>query len=186
MDLRIDRIGLLLDQLVTSKEISRERLAGLTEEEFFWEPAPGAWSLRRRAEATSPMAYGAGEWLLDFALPEPNPAPVTTIAWRLSHLFSGFSLRWEWTFGGRTRMEEDIEFSPSPAEAIDRLWKITERWATDLDALTDEQLDTVGFGQFPHGLDPQLPIIQIVWWTNREFISHMAEIATLRDLWAAR
>jgi hypothetical protein len=25
-----------------------------------------------------------------------------------------------------------------------------------------------------------------VWWTNLEFIHHMAEIALLRDLWQAR
>lgn len=46
---------------------------GLTDEEYLWEPAPGGWSLRRRGEATSPMAYGAGDWVLDFALPEPKP-----------------------------------------------------------------------------------------------------------------
>jgi hypothetical protein len=26
----------------------------------------------------------------------------------------------------------------------------------------------------------------VVWWTNLEFIHHMAEIALLRDLWRAR
>jgi hypothetical protein len=31
-----------------------------------------------------------------------------------------------------------------------------------------------------------LPFIAIVWWTNREFIHHSAEIALLRDLWSAR
>jgi hypothetical protein len=29
-----------------------------------------------------------------------------------------------------------------------------------------------------------LPFIAIVWWTNRELIHHLAEIALLRDLWA--
>ncbi len=36
------------------------RLAGLTDEEYFWEPVPGCWSIRPRAEATSPMAAGGG------------------------------------------------------------------------------------------------------------------------------
>ena len=49
--------------------------------------------------------------------------------------------------------------------------------------MTDEQLDVPGFGQFPYGLDPQLPFISIVWWMNREFIHHSAEIALLRDLY---
>lgn len=34
MDVRTDRVGLLLDQLDSSVEISRARLAGLTDEEF--------------------------------------------------------------------------------------------------------------------------------------------------------
>ena len=28
----------------------RPRLAGLTDDEFFWEPVPGSWSVRRTAE----------------------------------------------------------------------------------------------------------------------------------------
>jgi hypothetical protein len=42
-----------------------------------------------------------------------------------------------------------------------------------------------GYGQFPFGLDPQLPFIGIVWWTNRELIHHLAEVALLRDLYQA-
>jgi len=57
----------------------------------------------------------------------------------------------------------------------------------DLSAgLTDEQLDMIGYGQFPYGLDPQLPFIAIVWWTNQELIHHGGEIGVLRDLWAQR
>ncbi len=186
MDVRTDRLGLLLDQLASSCEISRARLEGLSDEEYLWEPAPGCWSLRRRGEAMSNRARGAGEWLLDFARPEPTPAPVTTIAWRLGHLYSGFSLRWEWTFGGRQKLEEAIEFSPSAAVSLERFWALMERWRESVGAMTDQQLDMIGFGQFPRGLDPQLPFIAIVWWTNREFIHHMAEIGTLRDLWSAR
>ena len=52
--------------------------------------------------------------------------------------------------------------------------------------MTGEQLDKPGFGQYPYGLDPELPFIGIVWWTNRELIHHLAECALLRDLWRAR
>jgi len=58
-------------------ERTRERLAGLTDEEYFWEPAPGCWSVRQR---------GDGRWAVDQAMPGPDPAPLTTIAWRLWHL----------------------------------------------------------------------------------------------------
>jgi hypothetical protein len=55
------------------------RLEGLGTEEYLWEPAPGAWSVR---------PAGDGRWLADWADPEPVPAPVTTIAWRIWHIAS--------------------------------------------------------------------------------------------------
>ena len=42
-----------------------------------------------------------------------------------------------------------------------------------------------GYGAYPYGLDPQLPFIGVVRWTNRELIHHLAEVALLRDLYAA-
>ena len=56
------------------------RLGGLTDEEYFWEPVAGCWSLRQDEQ---------GRWRLDGGGgggPAPDPAPVTTIAWRLGHL----------------------------------------------------------------------------------------------------
>ncbi|MEN3362513.1 MAG: hypothetical protein V7637_6495 [Mycobacteriales bacterium] len=184
MDVRTDRVGLLLQQLTTSAEFSQARLAGLTDEEFLWEPVPGAWSVRRRGAGVTPDAFGAGEWQLDLARPEPVPAPVATIGWRVSHLVDCFAGRWEWTFGSRRiDPKELVHFTPSAKEALDRLWFEVGRWARDIESLTDDQLDTVGFGQYPRGLDPTLPIVAIVWWVNRELIHHTAEVALLRDLY---
>ena len=53
----------------------RPRLDGLTDNEYLWEPVPGCWSLRPRAEARSAMAAGAGDTVADFEYPEPVPAP---------------------------------------------------------------------------------------------------------------
>jgi hypothetical protein len=64
----------------------RPRLAGLTDEEYFWEPVPGCWSVRWREEASPELARGAGKFVAEFARPEPVPPPPTTIAWRLAHL----------------------------------------------------------------------------------------------------
>ena len=92
-DPRTDRLGVLLDQFDFAREIARARLGDLvspaslprgapldrragdgplTDEEYLWEPAPGAWSLRRRGEARSPRPFGPGEWLLD-APGDPDP-----------------------------------------------------------------------------------------------------------------
>ena len=186
MDFRTDRLGLLLDQLATSADMSRARFDGLTDEEYLWEPAQPAWSIRRRDAAVSPGAFGRGDWVIDHDR-EPEPPPVTTIAWRLGHLIDMFESRWHWTFGPRnTDPKELVAFTPSAQVALDQLWSQTDRWLTDAATLTDEQLDMVGYGQYPYGLDPQLPFAAILWWMNRELIHHAAEVALLRDLYRAR
>lgn len=138
----------------------------------------------RRVRGSRP--YGSGDWLIDFG-DRPDPEPVTTIAWRLGHLISMFNDRWEWTFGSRRIAPEvNTAFTPSADEALTELWAGADRWAEGFTKLTDEQLDMIGYGQFPSGLDPQLPIISIFWWMNREFIHHAAEVALLRDLYLRR
>jgi hypothetical protein len=186
VQLRTDRVGLLLDQLDASVQIARARMEGLTDAEHLWEPAPGAWSVRSRDEVVTSRAFGKGKWRLDTELGDPTPAPVTTIAWRIGHLYAGFALRWEWTFGGKRKLWGSVELTPRADEAQARLWATLSRWREDVAKLDDAQLDTVGLSQFPHGLDPTVPFIAIVWWTNRELIHHTAEIGLLRDLWASR
>ena len=51
--------------------------------------------------------------------------------------------------------------------------------------MTDTDLDTVGRSAYPDGLDPQLPLLDIVWWVNKELLEHAAEIFYARDLYHA-
>jgi DinB superfamily len=186
VEIALDRLGVLLDQLDSARDISRRRLEGLGDDEYLWEPVPGAWSVRPRGKAVSAEPYGPGEWQLDFQLEAPEPPPVTTVAWRLGHLTSGIAGRWEWTFGPRRLPPEDlVEFTPRAAEALAEWQSWLARWREGLAALTSERLDQVGFGQYPWGLDRTIPFVGIVWWTNQEVIHHLAEIALLRDLWQA-
>lgn len=201
-----DALQALIDQLDSARTIAQARLDGLaspaslpegealtarehsigrlTDEEYLWEPAPGSWSVRKRGEAATSAAFGVGDWVLDNESFDPDPAPLTTIAWRLGHLHSTFAGRWEWTFGEkRTPPKELVAFSPSADTALAEFWKLIDRWQTSLESVTDDQLHTVGFGQYPQGSDPEVPFIEVIWWTNLEFIHHMAEIALLRDLW---
>ena len=78
MDIRLDRVGMILDQLATSVDISRARFEGLTDEEYLWEPAQPCWSLRRRGETTVGRPIGKGEWVLE--MDRVDPEPVTSIA----------------------------------------------------------------------------------------------------------
>jgi hypothetical protein len=228
---RTDRFGLLLDQFDRAREMAEVRLTGLGDEEYLWEPVPGCWSVRRRGEATTPRAFGPGDWVLDQGAPDipaneydevarqvadgmtvaeiaedwsvsverveqvlahtgplvPDETPITTIAWRLGHLHYEFAGQWEWTFGERRQDPKlMVDFSPSAAVTLERFWAVMDRWRDSVGAMTDEQLDTIGFSQYPYGSDPDEPYIAVLWGSNLEFIHHMAEIALLRDLWRAR
>src|SRR2546429_9853022 len=71
------------------REQLRPRLNGLTDEEYRWEPVPGMWSVRPRGTGTAPVAAGAGEVTMDYAMPQPHPPPGATIAWRPGRIVGG-------------------------------------------------------------------------------------------------
>ena len=97
----------------------RPGLDGLTDEEYLWEPVPGAWSIRPRAEARTAMAAGCGDLVADFEFPEPEPAPVTTIAWRLGHVIVGiFGARNAAHFGGPPMDYTSVEWPGDAASAL--------------------------------------------------------------------
>ncbi|MFE5038023.1 DinB family protein [Streptomyces sp. NPDC056683] len=154
-------------------EVARQVAAGMT--------------VAKIADDWSVSVQRVEEILSDTAPPEPDRTAVTTIAWRLGHLHSGFAARWEWTFGTRRQDPAQlVDFTPVAARALDRFWADVDRWRADVATVTDEQLDTVGFSQYPSGSDPDDPFVDVVSNTNLELIHHMAEIALLRDLWQAR
>jgi hypothetical protein len=68
----------------------RPRLDGLTDDEYFWQPVPGCWTLSRRGESSAPVSLGTGEFTMDYATAPRDREPVTTIAWRLAHLIDMF------------------------------------------------------------------------------------------------
>ena len=78
-----------------------------------------------------------------------------------------------------------VAFQPDTT-MLRQLWAEINRWTTAIDDLNDDQLDEIGFGQYPEGLDPHLPFIAIVRWMNRETIHHLAEVAILRDLYTTQ
>jgi hypothetical protein len=50
---------------------TRARVEGLSDQEYLWEPIPGCWTIRQRANGT---------WMTDWVLPRPQPEPFTTPA----------------------------------------------------------------------------------------------------------
>ncbi len=149
--------------------------------------AASGMSVTKIADDWSVSVERVEQVLAHTGTPEPDATPVTTIAWRLAHLHSCFAGQWEWTFGERRRDPRLlVDFTPSAALGLERFWAVIDRWREDVARVTDEQLDTVGFSQYPYGSDPDDPYIGVVAGDNLEFIHHMAEIALLRDLWRSR
>ncbi len=161
----------------------RARLAGLTDAEYFAEPVPGAWNVRARGTSTAPVQAGSGDFTIDFAFPEPVPAPVTTIAWRLGHLIVGvFGRRNAAHFDGPPCDYESFAYAGTAAAALDQLDAAYDRWRTGVQALGDKGLHRAcGPAEGPFG---DYSMATLVLHINREVIHHGAEIALLRDLWA--
>lgn len=162
----------------------RPRLAGLTDEEYLWEPAPGAWSVRPRAESVASHSAGAGDLVVDFAFPEPDPAPVTTIAWRLAHVIVGvFGIRNHSHFGGPPVDYASHTYAGTADGALAQLDEVYRRWTEGVAALGAGGLARpCGPAEGPYA---DAPLATLVLHIHREVIHHGAEIALLRDLYRA-
>ncbi len=159
---------------------TRARLVGLSDEEYFWEPTAGCWTVRQRADGT---------WMADWPLPRPDPEPFTTIAWRLWHLTDmyGENRAPEWldvpAQGHPIGADDPAGAPPSTAvAAVALLERAHERWDAHLALVTEDRLaEPVG-----PVAGPQYAVrtrAAYVLHMLDEFIHHGAEIALLRDLW---
>ncbi|MCP3803715.1 DinB family protein [Allokutzneria sp. A3M-2-11 16] len=168
-----NQLGEQLDWYWT--EMFRPRLAGLTDEEYFWEPVPGCWSVR-----PGPDGRMACEW----AFPAPEPPPFTTIAWRLAHIGSVvLGMRASNHFGDGSFDIGAIAWPGSAAAAISYVEEGYRAWSAGVAALDEEALAReIGEKEGPYG---DQPFAALVLHINREVIHHGAEVATLRDLYRA-
>lgn len=174
----------LVDQLdIHWQHQLRPRLEGLTDEEYFWEPVPDTWSLRPRGTSRAPVQAGSGDLTLDFAVPEPVPPPVTTIAWRLGHIVVGcLAMRSASHFGREPTDYQSWTYAATAAEALAQLDAEYAVWRDGVRTLGEEELTRpCGPAEGPYA---EFPMAALVLHINREVIHHGAEIALLRDLYA--
>jgi DinB superfamily len=163
----------------------RPRLQGLTDDEYFWEPAQPAWNVRRRGTSSAPVQAGSGDFTIEFAFPEPDPPPVTTIAWRLGHLIVGvLGARSASHFGGPPVGYESFAYAGTADGALQQLDEAYERWTRGAHGLDAAGLAVpCGPAEGPYA---DRSMATLVLHINREMIHHGAEIALLRDLYRAR
>lgn len=177
---------MLVEQLSLQMERAnrrlRERLQGVTDDEYLWEPVAGCWSVRRREAATSPHPMGGGEWVFDYTEDDVDPPPFTTIAWRLMHLtdvVGGYRL----VLQGGAPTETWMEPSPSAATGI-ALWEQhANEFVRTLEREDDESLQrSMQVPWWPEAAPRWVVVANVV----TESIHHGAEIGVLRDLYARR
>jgi hypothetical protein len=148
----------------------RPRLQGLTDDEYFWQPVPDCWTVHP-------------DGAIDFIYPEPQPAPFTTIAWRLAHVIVGvFAMRNHSHFGGPPADYESWRYATDAVTALRQLDEQYRTWIEGVRALSDDDLyRRCGPAEGPYA---EYPFIALVLHINREAIHHGAEIACIRDLYA--
>ena len=153
----------------------RRRLVGITDAELLWEPVAGCWTVR-----ATPGGYRA-----DNAAPPPDPAPVTTIAWRLAHIGNTLvrhPLR-EVAFGRRAGRDVAPDDPHDAAGALLFVDDAIRDWRYDLQSVKDARLlEPLGKRAGPFAKDP---VVSFVLHVHTEFVHHTAEVALLRDLYRA-
>ena len=148
-------------------------LETLTDEEYLWEPLPGCWSIR----PTGPG--GRGEF--EQTSPDPEPSPVTTIAWRLSHLAVGvFGLRVSHHFGDGSLTPQNAERPLTAKEGVAYFKDQALQWRSQVERLGEEGLARP-IGEPEAHLNA--PMAALVLHVNREALHHLAEVSLLRDLY---
>lgn len=163
----------------------RLRLDGLTDEEYLWEPVPGCWSLRPRSQAATTMAAGAGAVVADFVYPEPEPAPITTIAWRMGHVAIGvLGMRAANHFGTGG---VDYATTDWPLTAAGGLALLDHHYAAWVTGIRGLDADGLARPCGPaEGSFAEYPMAALILHISREVIHHGAEMALLRDLYTRR
>ncbi|MEV4256477.1 DinB family protein [Spirillospora sp. NPDC049652] len=154
---------------------TRDRLSGLTDAEYLWEPVPDGWTLRPDA---------SGRWHIDAdggGGPAPDPVPVPTIAWRMNHVALAFVDFGERLFNARNITIDDVEFSGTADGGVAFLEDAYRGWREPLGKLAGDDWWRPGGPPFFAYADT--PAYDVALHVLDEFIHHTAEIGVLRDLY---
>ena len=163
-------VTLLIAEMDEAWETLHRRLEGLTDEEFFWEPVPGCWTVHPGE---------SGRWVVDYAIPDPDPPPLTTIAWRLVHIAACKIMYHEYAFGPGQLTWDELDYPHTAADAIAWLEEGHARLRAALDDLSDADLEEMRLTNWGESW----PTWRIFWAMISHDLHHGAEIGCLRDLY---
>jgi hypothetical protein len=153
-----------------------DRLDGLSDDEYFWEPAPGCWSVR---------SVGDGTFKADGSPVPLVPAPLTTIAWRMCHLIDLLAGERNATWIGVAPVGQlDRDGEPgTAADAVRQLDQAFTLFRTHVAAADAGRLTaTMGPIAGPYAASTRAAF---VLHELDELIHHGSEVATMRDFFRA-
>jgi hypothetical protein len=138
-----------------------------------------------RGQGSTELQGGSGEMTIDFAYPEPVPAPLTTIAWRLAHVIVGvLGARVHSHFGGPEADYQTFDYARTADDALAQLDSAYAAWIAGVRRWGAVELaEPCGPAEGPWAEHSRAELVAHI---NREVIHHGAEIALLRDLFAHR
>ncbi|ALG13911.1 DinB family protein [Kibdelosporangium phytohabitans] len=151
------------------------RVRGLTDEEYLWEPVGDMWSIREKPDGT---------FAIDWQLHPPEPPPVTTIAWRITHIAVGcFGQRAASHFKAEVPTLEITSWPGDADTAVSMLQDTYKAWHGGVKSLSESEfLAPVGEAEPGYA---EYPFAALVLHITREVCHHGGEIGVLRDLYRA-
>jgi hypothetical protein len=150
----------------------RDRLDGLTVDEYLWEPVGDVWSVRDRG----------GTWVVDGDHEERDPAPVTTIAWRMWHIADCLASYVTPHFGDWPLEVTERDWYADVKPAMTELATSYQVFRDRIAALGEDGIWTkMGPAWGPYSEEPWAALVV---HALDELTHHGAEIALLRDLYA--
>lgn len=163
----------------------------LTDDEFFWEPVPGCWSVRPRAESRTPDSIGSGDWVIEYDDAIASSAvtdeahPMTTIAWNLAHIGDPSRLcEFDFLGGPRPPGEYD-DRAPVPSTAEAATGRLRTGWHQLQRTLTavDDDASLERSWQWSFGETTGWQHIALML---NEVSHHGTQVCELRDLYRLR
>ncbi|HKW69321.1 MAG TPA: DinB family protein [Candidatus Dormibacteraeota bacterium] len=128
----MSRLALLAATMDDAYARLNARLDGLSDEEFFWQPVPNSWTI---------FEDRPGNWTYDYEIPDPHPAPATTIGWQVVHLGTTRLMYHEWAYGPAKLTFPAIEVPHDVEGAMKLLSSGFELLREDLRHETEDGLD---------------------------------------------
>ena len=146
----------------------QDNLAGLTADEFAWSPSENVWHLTQKN----------GHRTIPYSWVPPQPAPFTTIAWRMAHMAVNKVLVLDHAFGARQARLAALDLPGDVDGMMAYLRECHLPFRAQVERLADDDLATLRYTEWGE----QRTTERIITSTILHDVEHSAQIATVREL----